>query len=77
MIDLDILLLGDRVVSEPDLEIPHPRMHERRFVLVPLVEIGSGARHPVLSRNAGELLAALGPVNQRVVLLEGVDLKAK
>ena len=77
VIDLDILLLGDQVVSEPDLEIPHPRMHERRFVLVPLQEIDSRARHPLLSRNAAELLAALGPGNQRVLRLECVDLKTE
>jgi len=77
VIDLDILLLGDQVVSEPDLEIPHPRMHERRFVLVPLQEIGFGARHPLLSRNAAELLAALGPGSQRVVRLECIDLKTE
>jgi 2-amino-4-hydroxy-6-hydroxymethyldihydropteridine diphosphokinase len=39
-IDIDILLFGDRVVDEPDLIIPHPRMHERDFVLVPLAQIG-------------------------------------
>ena len=39
VIDIDILLFGDRVVDEPDLTIPHPLMHERRFVLEPLAEI--------------------------------------
>ena len=45
-IDLDILLCGDQRVDEPDLVIPHPRMHFRRFVLEPLVEIAPEARHP-------------------------------
>jgi len=58
-IDVDILLYGDRVVGEPGLEIPHPRMHERRFVLAPLVEIDPAARHPGLGKTAAELLAAL------------------
>jgi 2-amino-4-hydroxy-6-hydroxymethyldihydropteridine diphosphokinase len=39
VIDIDILTFGDRAISEPDLEIPHPRMHERAFVLIPLLEL--------------------------------------
>jgi 2-amino-4-hydroxy-6-hydroxymethyldihydropteridine diphosphokinase len=57
-VDIDILLYGGTVVSLPDLEIPHPRMAERRFVLVPLREIAPALRHPTLRRTIAELLAA-------------------
>ena len=55
-IDIDILLYGDRIVNEPDLVIPHPRMHERLFVLGPLCQIAREARHPVLGETVGSLL---------------------
>jgi 2-amino-4-hydroxy-6-hydroxymethyldihydropteridine diphosphokinase len=64
-IDIDVVLFGDRIVDEPDLKIPHPAMHQRRFVLEPLVEIAPQARHPALGKTARELLAAL-PAGQRV-----------
>ena len=60
-IDIDILLFGERMVEEPGLKIPHPSLHERRFVLEPLVEIAPEVRHPVLKKTARELLAGLGP----------------
>jgi 2-amino-4-hydroxy-6-hydroxymethyldihydropteridine diphosphokinase len=55
-IDMDILFYGDGVVSTGQLEIPHARMAQRRFVLVPFAEIAPEARHPVLKKKIAELL---------------------
>lgn len=54
-IDIDILLYADRTVTEPDLEIPHPRMVERAFVLCPLADVAPGVVHPVLNRRIDAL----------------------
>ena len=56
LIDIDILLYEDIVVDEVSLKIPHPLMHERKFVLVPLDEIASELVHPVLKKNIATLL---------------------
>jgi 2-amino-4-hydroxy-6-hydroxymethyldihydropteridine diphosphokinase len=58
-LDLDILLFGTSVVETAGLTIPHPALHERRFVLEPLAEIAPEARHPVLKRSVRELRDAL------------------
>jgi 2-amino-4-hydroxy-6-hydroxymethyldihydropteridine diphosphokinase len=62
-LDLDLILHGDRVINSPDLTLPHPRMHERAFVLAPLAEIygsvGEDAVHPILKKSANDLYAAM------------------
>ncbi|HXE04419.1 MAG TPA: 2-amino-4-hydroxy-6-hydroxymethyldihydropteridine diphosphokinase [Bryobacteraceae bacterium] len=55
-IDIDILLFGRFVVDTPELQIPHPRLHERRFVLEPLAELAPELRHPITHRSAREML---------------------
>jgi len=57
LIDMDILLYGDQVIDTPELQVPHPRMHLRRFVLEPLAEIAPSVRHPILHLSATEVLA--------------------
>jgi 2-amino-4-hydroxy-6-hydroxymethyldihydropteridine diphosphokinase len=58
-LDLDLLLYDDAVVDLPDLRVPHPLMHERRFVLEPLCQIAPAALHPILRKTVRELLATL------------------
>ncbi len=53
-IDLDIIFYGDTVVGEEGLTIPHPRLHQRAFVLVPLAEIAPGFIHPVFEKSVSE-----------------------
>jgi 2-amino-4-hydroxy-6-hydroxymethyldihydropteridine diphosphokinase len=64
-IDIDVLLFGSSIIELPSLTVPHPRLHERRFVLEPLAEIAPDARHPVFKRTIRELRDAL-PAGQTV-----------
>ncbi len=63
-IDLDLILYADQIIAEPGLTVPHTHLHERRFVLEPLVQIAPDARHPVLKLTAAEMLARLEPVSE-------------
>jgi len=58
LIDLDILLYGNETIDTPELQVPHPRMTQRRFVLAPLSEIAPQLHHPAWSGNAVQMLAA-------------------
>lgn len=60
LIDLDLLLYGQIIVSQADLVIPHPQLHRRRFVLIPLCELASYTIHPVFNVSAKGLLERLG-----------------
>ena len=67
-IDVDILLYGNEVVNTPSLQIPHPGISQRAFVLVPLAEIAPGLVHPSLGKSIGELLAEV-PGRENVVMV--------
>jgi 2-amino-4-hydroxy-6-hydroxymethyldihydropteridine diphosphokinase len=67
-LDLDLLLLGDQVIHGPGLEVPHPRMHERVFVLLPLAEVSPQAVIPGRGRVADLLVQV---ADQRVTRIDG------
>lgn len=70
VLDLDLLLFGDIVFDEEGLQIPHPRMHHRAFVLAPLAEIAKEATHPGLKKTIGDLLSLLPDAELKGVKLE-------
>ena len=59
LLDIDILVYGDATIDTPELQVPHPRMTQRRFVLTPLAELAPGLRHPSWNATAAEMLARL------------------
>ena len=68
VIDLDILIFGHKVINEGALQIPHPRLHERRFVLAPLCDIAPNLVHPLLGKTISQILAEL-PGEEKVLPL--------
>ena len=69
LLDLDLIAYHDEVIEQDDVFIPHPRLHERGFVLLPLREIAADWVHPVLKRSVEDLIAAL-PNDQRAEFVE-------
>lgn len=70
ILDLDILLFDDLIISSQDLIIPHPRMHKRRFVLLPICDIDPYLVHPILKKEMRDLLAYLDENEQTVTLID-------
>jgi 2-amino-4-hydroxy-6-hydroxymethyldihydropteridine diphosphokinase len=68
-IDIDLLFYGQHIINEPGLIVPHPRLHQRRFTLVPMLEIAPGLIHPLLKKSIAEL-AVLCPDPLKVVKFE-------
>jgi 2-amino-4-hydroxy-6-hydroxymethyldihydropteridine diphosphokinase len=66
-LDIDILLYNDAVVHTATLEIPHPRMTERRFVLVPLADLAPDLRHPITALTVREMIEAAPPQTVRLI----------
>jgi len=71
IIDLDLVLYGSERILEPDLTVPHPRMHLRRFVLAPLTDLAPDLVHPVLEKTLADLLAGIEPEGQEIEPMEG------
>lgn len=68
-LDLDLIFYGDRIIDAPKLSVPHPRLHERAFVLIPLMDIAPQWQHPVMKRTVKQLTEQLSDQN----LLTGVE----
>lgn len=75
-IDIDILLYGDLVLHDPELTIPHPRMAERAFVLLPLVEVAPDVVHPFMKESIRDLAAKVGATEgvKRLEKMEATDV---
>ena len=73
-LDLDLLLYGDNRVDEVGLQVPHPRLPQRRFVLAPLCDLAAAERHPVLGDSFAELLRKLPDDPAGVRVIDGLSL---
>ena len=70
VIDLDILFYEGKIIKEKDITLPHPRLHKRRFVLIPLAEINPELYHPILKKSIKEILESLTD-EHRVYIVNG------
>ncbi|ARN78194.1 2-amino-4-hydroxy-6-hydroxymethyldihydropteridine diphosphokinase [Nonlabens spongiae] len=75
IIDLDILLFDDQIIDQAELQVPHPRMHQRNFVMQPLVDIAYDVKHPVLYKSMAEISSQLQPLSE--VVPEMISLSRK
>ncbi len=71
IIDLDILIFGPDIIQEENLTIPHPRMHQRKFVMAPMVDLAPNLVHPLLEKTMVELLKTIEGDGQRIQCIEG------
>ena len=74
IIDLDLLFFNKEIIDTPALKVPHPRLHERRFVLVPISELAPALIHPKINSSISEMLAAF-KIPQRVTLMRADQLR--
>ena len=69
VLDMDVIFFDETVINHPELTLPHPRMHLRRFVLKPLCDLDPGLRHPILRQTVQQLLDNLEDAGQGIVEL--------
>jgi len=69
IIDLDLLIFGQENITDRELKVPHPRMHKRKFVLAPIVQLAPDLIHPVLDKSMSELLDNFSEEGQTLILL--------
>ena len=70
VIDLDLLFYNKQILNEAGMQIPHPRLHERRFVLIPLQDIAPHLQHPVLGKTVSQILSELPETEEVLSILE-------
>lgn len=70
IIDLDVLLIGNEIINDKNLTVPHPRMHTRRFVMAPMADIAPELIHPIQGKSMADILNEIPLVEQAVRLME-------
>jgi 2-amino-4-hydroxy-6-hydroxymethyldihydropteridine diphosphokinase len=70
IIDLDVLLIGNEIINDKNLTVPHPRMHTRRFVMAPMADIAPELIHPVQGKSMADILREIPVVDQEIRLME-------